>query len=475
MRVLIDPGIMPVDQMIDLRRRALNDVRFITDKVVLKAEYARRDGGCRVDIYPKVLSREPLCQDCQSLRADPVRIWRKLIDDHQTFLLYDRTIRIPLSNSLKVARIIDHALRIQSYLENCKPDILVFMATPHDIGRWLFARVAEELGVRVLYFQETLLPWRFALMEGLRRDALLLRPRQSMKGAGEAALAADYERQKRGSFANAFPKYERDRLSSNRGRYYNFFRDLRRSWRRPDLLLNKALCFRAYRELSQAPSDAERFVAFFLHFQPERTTLPESYGFAQQLASIVALAAVLPPGLHLCVKEHPSIYTADCQWDERLPFWYRKIAQTPGVRLLPIETDPYTLIDRSDCVATIAGTIGGEALIRGKPVVAFGRGALSLARTPALHKYTDQESLRAFLADLERLRETGFTLEQYCEDIAEETYSGAGDEANFGPIEERLDDVRYAALAAAFAELMAVPSHAKSDSAASSSGGPLAT
>ena len=205
-------------------------------------------------------------------------------------------------------------------------------------------------------------------------------------------------------------------------------------------MLNKALCFRAYRGLSEAPSGEERFVAFFLHYQPERTTLPESYGFAQQFAALAALAAVLPPGLHLYVKEHPSIFTGDCQWDERLPFWYRRIAQIPGVRLLPIETDPYPLIDRSDCVATVAGTIGGEALIRGKPVVAFGRGALSLVRTPALHKYTDQASLRAFLADLERLRETGFTLEQYGKDIAQETYSGTADESSFGAIEERLDD-----------------------------------
>ena len=122
-------------------------------------------------------------------------------------------------------------MRTQSYFESCLPDVLVFMATPHDLIRWLFARVAEELGVRVLYFQETLLPWRFALMEGLRRDALLLRPRRSMRYTAEATLAADYERRKQGSFADAFPKYERDRLSNNRGRYYNFLRDLRRSWR----------------------------------------------------------------------------------------------------------------------------------------------------------------------------------------------------------------------------------------------------
>jgi hypothetical protein len=456
MKVLVDPGIMPIDQMVALHGEARNEVWFITDKPALKAEYERKAAGCRVDSYPRLLGAEPPQADYCTLQADPLSVWWKLINDHQTYMLYDRTIRRPLSNSLKAANILDFSLRIQTYLEQCRPDIIVFMATPHDISRWLFARVAEELGVRVLYFQETLLPWRFALMEGLRRDATLLRPLKPVQVQLEAELTADFERRKRGSFADAFPIYERDRLIRNRGRFYNFFRDLRRSWRRPDLVLNKALCYRTYQALSHAPVEGERFVSFFLHFQPERTTLPESYGFGQQLGAIVALAAALPPNMYLYVKEHPSIYTADCQWDERLPSWYRRLAQISCVRLLPIETDPYSLIDSSECVATVAGTIGGEALIRGKPVIAFGRGAMSLVRTDALHKYTDPQALKAFLADIGTRRRTGFTLEQYCADIADETYSGTLGETCFEQIEPRqkTEDVRFAALAAAYGDLL---------------------
>lgn len=458
MRVLVDPGIMPIRQIAALHGAANNEVRFITDSQVLKARYECEVVSCGVDIYPELLNATPLKANYQALQADPLNVWWKLIDDHQTYMLYDRTIRRVLSNSMKAAKMLDFSLRAQHYLEQCRPDVLVFMATPHDISRWLFARVAEELGVRVLYFQETLLPWRFALMEGLRRDSRLIFPLKPSRDSGEAALTADFEKRKRGSFADAFPIYERDRLLRNKGRFYNFFSDVRRSWRRPDLVVNKALCYRMYRSLSQLPGKGERFVTFFLHFQPERTTLPESYGFGQQLGAIVALASALPNGMHLYVKEHPSIYTADCQWDERLPSWYRRLAQTPRVRLLPVETDPYSLIDSSECVATVAGTIGGEALIRGKPVIAFGRGAMSLVQTDALHKYTDIQALKTFLADMGKLRETRFTLKQYCDDVADTTYSGTQGETSFAQFEPRQknEDVRFAAIAAAYADLMDV-------------------
>lgn len=459
MKVIIDPGLMPVDWMSDLYAKATNDVCFVTDRFALRDEYLRRCDTCQIDVYQEILLATPESTDATALWADTLKIWWALMDDHQTFMLCDRAFKMPISNSLMASKILDHVLCSQKYFERTKPDALVYMAMPHNSMTWVFAKVAQEMGVRVLFFQETLLPWRFALMEGLRRESTLFYPQRRRLNAGEAALAVDFERRKRGSFAEAFPIYERARLSRNNGKFYNFFRDVRRSWRRPDLVLNKALCYRTYGSLWQSPNKEERYAAFFLHFQPERTTLPESYGFGQQLGAIVALAATLPAGMRLYVKEHPSMYTADCHWFERRPFWYRRLAQVPNVILLPLDTDPYALIDGSECVATVAGTIGGEALIRGKAVVAFGRGALTLVRTPALHKYTDQASLKQFMAELGQIKEAAFTLEQYCADIASETYSGARGETRFEEIEPRqhTEDVRFAALADAYAELMGVP------------------
>lgn len=466
MNILIDPGIMPVGLMTELYSRASNSIGFITDEATLKSKYQRIDPACSVELYPEFVS-DQIVEPNATRPSRTISIWRKLIDDHQTHFLYDRSIHGFLSSSLKSANILDFVVRVERVLENLRPDVLVYMATPHDICRWIFSRVAEETGVRVLYFQETLLPWRFALMEGLRRDADIALPSKLAANEDEAEVTADFERRKRGSFEEAFPIYERDRLRQNRGKYYNFLRDLRKFWKRPDLVLNKALCFRTYAQLSQPPVPGERIVSFFLHYQPERTTLPESYGFGQQLAAVLALAEAVPEGTAVYVKEHPSIYTSHCLWGERLPSWYRLLAKIPGVRLLPIDTDPYALIDESLCVATIAGTIGGEALIRGKPVIAFGRGVMSLVKNPALHKYEGPEELKEFLANVENLGDVKFTMLQYLADIAESTYSGLEDEKTFAVVElrQQSEAVRFAALGRAFENLMSTSADLKLASA----------
>jgi hypothetical protein len=456
MKILIDPGIMPAEQMVDFRRRAAHDVSFITDNAALRAEYLRCDPAAVMPLYPRMRELRARSGAGRGLRADPVRIWQKLIDDHQTLMIFDRTARIPLSNSMKIALIIDHIIECQLYLEANAPDLLVYMATPHDIIRWVFARVAEELGVRVQYFQETLLPWRFALMEGISRDAVPVPPLAVATSVNERALATDYAKQKQGSFEEAFPKYERDRLNRNRGRYYNFGRDLIRSWKRPDLMLNKWLCYRAYQALARGPVEGDKYAIFFMHFQPERTTLPEGYGFAQQLAAIIALDDALPEGTKLYVKEHPTTFTHDCMWKERLPFWYSLIDKIRNVQLVSIGADPYELMDKSVCVSTIAGTVAGEALIRGKPVVIFGRGSISLAETPGLHKYVEQRALRAFLESSNAKRPAPFSLLNYFGDIAGNTYSGAEGHQEFDSIQANLERVRFAALSAAYADIMGV-------------------
>lgn len=452
MRVLVDPGIMPPRQMIDYWRRSEHDVSFITDSKTKRSEYVQIDFDVAISTYPQIGGQTP----ARTLRADPVKIWNKLIDDHQTLMIFDRTARFPLSNSLKIAKIVEQATQCQCALESISPDVLAYMATPHDITRWIFARVAEELGVRIQYFQETLLPWRFALMQGLSRDSAVIAPRVSAAGKRDVVLARDYARKKQGDFDEAFPKIEKDRLAKNRGKQYSFARDLVRSWKRPDLVLNKALCYRAYSRLSQAARKVDPYVAFFLHFQPERTTLPEAYGFAQQLAAVIALANTLSDDVAICIKEHPATFTEDCLWKERLPFWYEVLARVRNVHLAPLESDPYELIDKSVCVATIAGTVAGEALIRGRPVVIFGRGAISLAQTPALHKYENQENLSRFLSGLDSLQGHRFDLMQYFDQVAEITYSGATGDRDVDTSRASLEQVREAALLQGFADILGV-------------------
>lgn len=129
-----------------------------------------------------------------------------------------------------------------------------------------------------------------------------------------------------------------------------------------------------YQSVQQEADLKQKFVYLPLHYQPECTTNPLGDIFADQILMIEVLSASLPPGWFLYVKEHPT------QWFSRgLNFfssryrgYYKKIARLPNVRLIPVKTDNYTLIRHAQAVATVTGTAGFEALLRGKPTIVFG-------------------------------------------------------------------------------------------------------
>ena len=116
------------------------------------------------------------------------------------------------------------------------------------------------------------------------------------------------------------------------------------------------------------------FVYLPLHFQPECTSSPLGEMFVDQILMAEIVSASLPDGWLLYVKEHPS------QWpprgfnffSARYRGYYKKIAALKNVRLIPIKTDTYDLINKSRAVATISGVAGLEALMRLKPAVIFG-------------------------------------------------------------------------------------------------------
>ena len=131
-----------------------------------------------------------------------------------------------------------------------------------------------------------------------------------------------------------------------------------------------------YGELAQ-PVDLERpYVYFALNFQPERTTSPLGGMFVQQLLMVQLVAASLPVGWLLYVKEHPTqffprkAFRAQCT---RSADFYDDLAATANVRLVPMEVSSLDLTDRARAVAVVSGTAGWEAVNRGKPAIMGGR------------------------------------------------------------------------------------------------------
>ncbi len=116
----------------------------------------------------------------------------------------------------------------------------------------------------------------------------------------------------------------------------------------------------------RAPADGP-FCIYALHTQPESSIDVAGSYFSDQAALVTVIARSLPVSHELYVKVHPT------DVDGQPVSFYRRLASIPGVRLINHDEDSRALVERASIVFTLTGTIGYEAALRGKPVIAFAR------------------------------------------------------------------------------------------------------
>jgi hypothetical protein len=181
------------------------------------------------------------------------------------------------------------------------------------------------------------------------------------------------------------PSYEKKRFDYFKGGFYSPIKELRSlayavlttrsaftGLMRGLHSLRKRAALVTYQRLSSGFALPDRFVVFFMHYQPERTSVPEGQGYGQQWLALRTLANALPEGYVLVVKEHPSTFRYNFDPAFRSLELHEQISRLPNTRLVPLNFSPFELIDKAAAIATITGTVGVEAIIRGKPVIVFG-------------------------------------------------------------------------------------------------------
>jgi hypothetical protein len=115
-------------------------------------------------------------------------------------------------------------------------------------------------------------------------------------------------------------------------------------------------------DLGNAP-----YVFYALHVEPELWFQARSPEYTYQLAAIASISRDLPAGVMLVVKEHlPGV-------GRRPDVFYEQITELKNVRLLDVLEPGLGAVRGARAVVTICGTVGQEAAIAGKPVVALGR------------------------------------------------------------------------------------------------------
>ena len=96
--------------------------------------------------------------------------------------------------------------------------------------------------------------------------------------------------------------------------------------------------------------------------------------FTDLFLAVALISHHIPKNWIVAVKEHPGQYLeyGSYNYIGRHKDYYRPYAGLSNVRFVSNELPHYELVDRSQCVASVNGTVGWQSLVRGKPVMVFG-------------------------------------------------------------------------------------------------------
>ena len=110
------------------------------------------------------------------------------------------------------------------------------------------------------------------------------------------------------------------------------------------------------------------YVYFPLHLQPEATTSALGHIYFDQALAIERLSKLLPSDWLIYIKDNPvQNSTMRGRW------FFRRLQAVKNAVIVPTETDTFALIGNSRFVCTITGTAGWEAISGGKNVLTFGQ------------------------------------------------------------------------------------------------------
>ena len=146
----------------------------------------------------------------------------------------------------------------------------------------------------------------------------------------------------------------------------------------------------------------QKFIYFPLQLQPEMTTSSLGDKFRDQLLAIEELARVLPDDVKIYVKENPKQGAYS-----RGPLFFHRLNRIPNVVFMPSFANTNTLIAHCQGVATITGTVGWEAVRKGKKAIVFGNTWYSsfpgIFRWSNTFNYSDFEKLKINHSQLEKI------------------------------------------------------------------------
>jgi hypothetical protein len=326
------------------------------------------------------------------------------LKDGMPFYLLDRDGYFPTygqGNHNAMVFYLSRVPHIVGFLREKEINGIYFRNTPHLSIEWLVAKSSNYCEIDIIVSQRHILPWRYSLSKdfGRNREALHFDSDDFnvRNNTVELEHLEEFIKLNSKDYELALPSYEKKRMVKRGASLINPIKQWRELVFKPPHYFAKYKAYKTYNTLAIEANISQRFVTFFLHYQPERTTLPEGYGFQNQLLAIMELRDSLPEDIFIYVKEHPSMFTNNWHPKARNEKFYYLLLELPNVVLVKLTQNTFDLIDHALAIATITGTVGLQAYIRKTPVIYFG---LSMFKAPGVHVYSDIENLKLFISKL---------------------------------------------------------------------------
>jgi hypothetical protein len=299
------------------------------------------------------------------------------MSDYDTRHVFERK---KSSNSLMEQDTIISDVFYKSYhsLIEFKIDVLIVHDTPHSLVDYTFSKCADYLGIKIFNIRRSFLPWRAIIFEGLWHKSNPLKMAFGGPTPNEMKMVQSYQNILKADYDVAMPDYERKKYEVNKGRVWSWKKEFnwwgKKSYDPRFLysIIKKRQVFLEMKSLSKKPDVGEKYVSFYLHYQPERTTCPEGGVFNSQFIAVQLLRSILPIEIAIYVREHPSSFRNTLNLKVRYPGYYRSINAMNNVFIGCLDQNSFEFLDESLLCATITGTIGFEAINRNKKCIYFG-------------------------------------------------------------------------------------------------------
>jgi hypothetical protein len=275
-----------------------------------------------------------------------------------------------------VERTVRHFLALERILDDSEPDVIV-----PEVGTETLRTAAHLIGLHrdipVLFLLYTIFPQPLRLYRDTMHAPIVPQAELRPLGAEERSEVEDFIA---GFIERATPirAYREPRITP--GKLGELARhvavralyDRDNDYLRPGYFVTNYVRKQIRRSISerlyQPPEkDARPFVYFPLHVTDDykiRRVVPHCL---HQDAIVEQVAAALPQGYDLVLKEHPL----SIGWNP--VGMLRRLAATDNIRLVHPHTSSHELIRRSEAVAVIGSTVGLEALLYAKPVMTIGQ------------------------------------------------------------------------------------------------------